>query len=108
MSHWDPRQSTSETSYLRPSAPWDRSISARDLIRELLILEPLLRRIEGLVCGRHNVAEGHQPVLDHPDTLNANDQDEGDHEECPDGLELQVVHLDGHNVPGFTNGWAPG
>ena len=43
----------------------------RDLVRKLLILEPLLRRIEGLVCGRHNVAEGHQPVLDHPDKLNA-------------------------------------
>ena len=80
----------------------------RDLVRKLLILEPLLRRIEGLVCGRHNVAEGHQPVLDHPDKLNANDEDEEDHEECPDGLERQVVHLDVHNIPGFTNGRAPG
>ena len=49
------------------------------------------------------MAEGHQPVLDHPDKLNANDEDEEDHEECPDGLERQVVHLDGHNVPGLTN-----
>ena len=47
-------------------------------------------------------------MLDHPDTLNPNDQDEGDHEECPDGLKLQVVHLDGHNVPDLTNRLAPG
>ena len=74
---------------------------------KLPILEAWLGCIEGLVCGGHDVAEGHQSVLDHPSKLNCHDQDEGDHEESPDGLQLQVVHLDIHHVPRFPHIGSP-
>ena len=53
------------------------------------------------------MAEGHQSVLDHPNKLNSHDQDEGNHEERPDGLHHQVVHLDIHHVPLFPDTCSP-
>ena len=76
-------------------------------MKELPILEAWFSHIEGLVLGGHNVAEGHQSVLDHPNKLNCHDQDEGDHEESPDGLQLQVVHLNVHHVPLFPDTCSP-
>ena len=54
------------------------------------------------------MAEGHQSVLDHPSKLNKHDHDEGNHEECPNGLQLQVVHLDIHHVPRLPHIGTPG
>ena len=53
------------------------------------------------------MAEGHQAVQDHSSELNCHDQDEGDHEERPNRLELEVFNLNGNDALSFTHTCAP-
>ena len=74
----------------------------------LPVLKAFFSCIEGLVGGCHNVTEGHQTMLDHPNKLDCHDQYECDHEECPDWLKLQVVHMDIHHVSCLPHISTPG
>ena len=53
------------------------------------------------------MAEGHQAVRDHSSELNCHDQDEGDHKERPNRLELEVLNLNGNDVLSFAHSCAP-
>ena len=58
----------------------------------LVLLEPVLNRLDD-ARGTDDVAEGHDPVRDHAEQLDEEDDGEPDDEDEPDRLQLQVVVL---------------
>ena len=53
------------------------------------------------------MAERHQSVLEHAGELDEHDEDEHDHEDGPDGLQLEVFHVDVDDVHVLPNPTAP-